>query len=59
MQDVRRLATQIAAPVDRRLRMLVLLERKPLGEVLTLLLDRHLPPAEELAGMLATEKVAS
>ena len=57
-KDVR-LATNINATVDRRLRMLALIKRQPLGHVLSLLLDQHLPPAEELAGQLLADKAAS
>lgn len=46
------LATRITASVDRRLRMLVLLRRQPLNSVLTSLLDKSLPSADELAAML-------
>jgi hypothetical protein len=46
------LATRITASVDRRLRMLVLLQRQPLNSVLTALLDKALPSADELAGLL-------
>jgi len=46
------LATRITANVDRRLRMFVLLQRQPLNSVLTGLLDKALPSADELAGLL-------
>lgn len=54
-----RLATCITAPVDRRLRMLALVEGKRLSHVLTDLLDNVLPPAEELAGQLAQKEPAA
>lgn len=43
-----RLATRISQPVDHRLRMLALIERRPLSHVLTQLLDQVLPPADVL-----------
>jgi hypothetical protein len=48
-----RLATRITSAVDRRLRMLALARSQPLSHVLTGLLDQALPPADELASMLA------
>ena len=47
-----RLATRLTTPVDRRLRMLVLLKGQPLSHVLVSLLDKALPPADELASLL-------
>lgn len=52
-----RLATRITPAVDRRLRMLALAKSQPLSHVLTGLLDQALPPADELASMLATAEV--
>lgn len=46
------LGTRITSSVDRRLRMLVLLQRQPLSSVLTSLLDKALPSADELAALL-------
>jgi hypothetical protein len=46
------LATKITTSVDRRLRMLALLQRQPLNSVLTGLLDKALPSADELAALL-------
>ena len=48
-----RLATTISEPVDLRLRMLALIQRKSLRDVLSEQLDRVLPSADELAGQLA------
>jgi hypothetical protein len=48
-----RLATRITEDVDARLRLAALLQRLPLCHVLTGLLDRALPAADELAGQLA------
>jgi hypothetical protein len=42
------MATRLTVPVNRRLRMLVLLKGQPLSHVLTGLLDQHLPSADEL-----------
>ncbi|HEV2450968.1 MAG TPA: hypothetical protein VGS62_03480 [Streptosporangiaceae bacterium] len=53
-----RLATRITPAVDRRLRMLALAKSQPLSHVLTGLLDQALPPADELASMLATAEIA-
>lgn len=50
-RDVR-LATRISDPVDLRLRMLTLLKGQPLSHVLDGLLDKVLPPADELAALL-------
>ena len=47
-----RLATRITEDVDHRLRLAALLHRLPLCHVLTGLLDRSLPAADELAGQL-------
>ena len=44
-----RLATRIPRPLDQRLRLLAVLSRKPITQVLTELLARALPTAEELA----------
>ena len=54
-----RLATRITPAVDRRLRMLALAKSQPLSHVLTGLLDEALPPADELAAMLATAEAPS
>ena len=54
-----RLVTTISGPVDRRLRMFALLQRRRLSDVLTSLLDQALPPVEELAGDLRENEVAS
>ena len=43
--------------MDRRLRMLALARSQPLSHVLTGLLDQALPPADELASMLATAEI--
>jgi hypothetical protein len=48
-----RLATRITEDVDHRLRLAALLHRLPLCHVLTGLLNRSLPAADELAGQLA------
>jgi hypothetical protein len=48
-----RLGTWLPGQVDKRLRMLVLLENKPIGEVLAAVLDKHLPNADDLAARLA------
>lgn len=59
-----RIATRISPGVDYRLRMLVLIERRPLSRILTELLDQALPPATELleqirdGGPAPTEQVA-
>jgi hypothetical protein len=47
-----RLATRISDPVDLRLRMLALVKGEPLSHVLDGLLDKVLPPADELASLL-------
>jgi hypothetical protein len=47
-----RLATRITSDADRRLRMLALAERKPLSRLLSDLIDRAVPPADELARRL-------
>jgi hypothetical protein len=47
-----RLGTRISPDTDRRLRLLVLVRREPLGQVLTDVLDSALPPAAELADQL-------
>lgn len=52
------LATRITANVDRRLRMLVVLQRQPLNSVLTGLLDKALPSADELAALLRDDQGA-
>jgi hypothetical protein len=46
------LTTRITPSVDRRLRMLALIQRRHLNDVLTSLLDQALPSAAELAGQL-------
>jgi hypothetical protein len=46
------LGARITANVDRRLRMLALVKRQPLNSVLTGLLDKALPSADELAALL-------
>lgn len=48
-----RLAARVTSLVDRRLRMLAILENQPLGRVLDEFLDRHLPSADELAARLS------
>ena len=53
MADGVRLTTEITTPVNRRLRVLAALKRQSLSHVLTELLDKALPPAEELAGLLS------
>lgn len=54
-----RLDARLPRTVDRRLRMLAILEEQPLSRVLSRLLDAALPPADELAARLAgTEAVA-
>jgi len=47
-----RLASRISQPVDYRLRLLALAERRPLSHVLTQLLDQVLPPADVLLEQL-------
>lgn len=47
-----RLASRVSPTVDRRLRLLVLIQRQPLSRVLTQLLDQALPPADELIDQL-------
>jgi hypothetical protein len=47
-----RLASRISQPVDYRLRLLVLIERRPLSHVLTQLLDQVLPGADALLEQL-------
>lgn len=47
-----RLASRVSPAVDRRLRLLVLIQRQPLSHVLTQLLDAALPPADELIDQL-------
>lgn len=47
-----RLASRVSQPVDYRLRLLVLAERRPLSHVLTQLLDQVLPPADVLIQQL-------
>lgn len=51
-----RLATRITPAVDRRLRMLALIKSQPLSHVLVGLLDQALPPADELASLLAPKR---
>lgn len=50
-----RLATRITAAVDRRLRMLALINGQPLSHVLVNLLDQVLPPTDELAALLSAQ----
>ena len=52
-----RLATRITPAVDRRLRMLALARSQPLSHVLVALLDRALPPADELASLLTADEI--
>jgi len=52
-----RLATRISPAVDRRLRMLALIQSQPLSHVLTGLLDQALPSADELASTLAGSEI--
>jgi len=47
-----RLASRISQPVDYRLRLLALAQRRPLSHVLTQLLDQVLPPADVLLEQL-------
>ena len=47
-----RLASRVSPAVDRRLRLLVLIQRRPLSHVLTQLLDQALPPHDELIDQL-------
>lgn len=47
-----RLASRVSPAVDRRLRLLVLIQRQPLSHVLTQLLDQALPAADELIDQL-------
>ena len=54
-----RLATRITAAVDRRLRMLALVERQSLSHVLVVLLDQALPAADELASLLGDRESAA
>jgi hypothetical protein len=54
-----RLATRISPAVDRRLRMLALVKGQALSHVLVALLDRALPPADELAALLGADRRAS
>jgi hypothetical protein len=51
-----RLATRITTGVDRRLRMLALVKSQPLSHVLVGLLDKALPPADELASLLGDSR---
>jgi hypothetical protein len=53
-----RLATRISPAVDRRLRMLALVQSRALSHVLDALLDRALPPADELAALLGADRHA-
>jgi hypothetical protein len=54
-----RLATRITSAVDRRLRMLALIEKQPLSHLLSALLDEALPAADELAGRLGEPSEAT
>jgi len=47
-----RLASRVSPTVDRRLRLLALVQRQPLSHVLTQLLDQALPPHDELIDQL-------
>jgi len=47
-----RLATRISAEVDERLRLLAHVRRAPLSRLITELLDRVLPTADELADQI-------
>ena len=47
-----RLATRVSAGVDARLRMLAIVEKRRVCDVLDGLLSAVLPPADELAGRL-------
>lgn len=47
-----KLGARITETVDRRLRMLALIEGRTLSHALDALLDQHLPPAGELAALL-------
>ncbi len=47
-----RLASRVTPAVDRRLRLLALIQREPVSHVLTRLLDQVLPPADELIDQL-------
>jgi len=53
-----RLATRISPAVDRRLRMLALVQSRALSHVLDALLDRALPQADELAALLSADRHA-
>lgn len=48
-----RLGTRVTEDVSARLRFAAVLERLPLSHLLTGLLDRSLPSAEELAAQVA------
>lgn len=50
-----RIATRIDEDADRRLRMLALIQRRPLSYVLSALIVQNVPPADVLAGRLALE----
>ena len=54
-----RLDARITPAVDRRLRMLALIERQPLSRVLSGVLDKALPQADELAALLACEEAGA
>jgi hypothetical protein len=51
-----RLGTRISPDTDHRLRLLVLVRRKPLSRVLTDLLDDALPSADQLAEQLKASR---
>ena len=53
-----RLATRITDPVNVRLRMLALVNGHSLSHTLVVLLDKTLPPADELAALLAGRRIA-
>ena len=58
----RRIATRITPDADNRLRLAAVVLRMPLSALLTLAIDKQLPPASELAASLrddADEAVAS
>lgn len=50
-----RIDARISSTVDRRLRMLAIVEKQPLNRLLSNLLDERLPSADELAARLAAD----
>jgi hypothetical protein len=48
----KRLVAKTTTGVDRRLRLLALLQQRTLSDVITTELDKALPPADELLGLL-------